>query len=155
MLQLPLIEYQARLQLKTEGSQRLLFDPLRRKWVVLQPEEMVRQLLLLYLMEAKGFNKNRLAVERGLNINGLQKRCDILAYDGQMQPFLLVECKAPQVPVTQAVFRQIAIYNLPLKVPYLLVSNGPISYCCKMDYEAEDFIFLSELPFYPGANLPA
>lgn len=140
------MDFQDRLQLKTEGGQRWLFDPIRRKWVVLQPEEMVRQLLLWYLIESKGYNKNRLAVERGLEINGMAKRCDILIYDTTMKPLLLVECKAPQVQITQSVFRQIATYNLPLQVPYLLVSNGPVSYCCEMNYERSDFTFLKDIP---------
>lgn len=140
------MDFQDRLQLKTEGGRRWLFDPIRRKWVVLQPEEMVRQLLIHFLIESKGYKKNRVTVERAIEVNGLSKRCDILVYDNDMAPFMLVECKAPQVPVNQAVFRQIATYNLPLQVPYLLVSNGPTSYCCKMLYDREDYIFLEEIP---------
>lgn len=145
-INLPLMDFQDRLLLKTEGGRRYLFDSIRRKWVVLQPEEMVRQLLIHFLIEIKGYNKNRIAVERALEVNGLAKRCDILVFDDLLNPFLLIECKAPQVPVNQDVFRQIATYNLPLKVPYLLVSNGPTTYCCKILYENEDYIFLNEIP---------
>ncbi len=146
-IDLQLLQYQHLLQLKTESGRRLIFDTVRRKWVVLQPEETVRQLVIIYLLQDKQYNKNRIAVERGLRVNGLYKRCDILVYDRQMRPFMLIECKAPDIPITQATFRQIANYNLPLQVPFLMVTNGPISYCCKMRYEQESFEFLEDIPF--------
>ena len=126
----------------------MVWDSIRAKWLVLQPEEMVRQLLVLYLQDC-GVNKNRIAIERGLEVNGLAKRCDMLVYDPQMNPWLLVECKAPQVRLTQATFRQIAAYNLPLRVPHLLVCNGPEAYCCTLDWETENHRFLTALPVYP------
>ena len=107
---------------------------------------MVRQLIIHYLLTEKGYNKNRLSLEKGLKVNTLSKRFDVLAYDMQMQPFLLIECKAPQVPVGTAAFQQIANYNTTLKVPYLLVSNGRENYCCFIDYEKENFLFLDAIP---------
>jgi hypothetical protein len=80
----------------------------------------------------------------------MAKRCDILAFQKDMQPFMLVECKAPQVPISQDTFRQIAIYNLPLRVPYLMVTNGRQTYCCEMDYNNNGFTFLQEVPHYPA-----
>lgn len=148
-LDLGLSSYAEQLRLKTEGGKRFLWDVIRSKWLVLQPEEMVRQLLLLYLQE-QGVSKNRVAVEHGLVVNGLRKRCDILVYDPAMAPWLLVECKAPQVRISQATFRQTAAYNLPLRVPYLLVCNGPEAYCCQLDWEQEQFTFLAALPHYPA-----
>jgi hypothetical protein len=149
-LDLGLSEYSEQLKLKTVADKRYLWGAIRSKWLVLQPEEMVRQLLLLYL-QGRGVSKNRIAVERGLLVNGLQKRCDILVYDPEMNPWLLIECKAPQVRLTQDAFRQIAAYNLPLRVPYLLVCNGPDAYCCRLDWEAEEYAFLTELPTYPAS----
>jgi hypothetical protein len=149
-LDLGLSEYSEQLKLKTVGEKRYLWGAIRSKWLVLQPEEMVRQLLLLYLQD-QGVSKHRIAVERGLLVNGLQRRCDILVYDPGMNPWLLIECKAPQVRLTQDAFRQIAAYNLPLRVPYLLVCNGPDAYCCQLDWEAEDYAFLAELPVYPAS----
>ncbi|GJM31363.1 MAG: restriction endonuclease subunit R [Saprospiraceae bacterium] len=119
--------------------------------MVLQPEELVRQLVVQYLLSEKGFNQNRIALERGLTVNGLAKRCDILIYNQAMNPFLLVECKAPSVKITQEVFRQIAIYNLPLNVPFLLVTNGVDTYCCEMDYDQRTFKFLAAIPDYPSS----
>lgn len=149
-LKLNLTHYQDLLEIKNAEGKRWLRDPIRNKWLVLLPEELVRQLLIQYLMDSLGVNKNRIAIERGLTVNGLQKRCDILIFDPAMQPWLLVECKAPAVALRQSVFRQIAIYNMPLRVPYLLVCNGPDAYSCAIDFETEQFTFLAELPPYPG-----
>ena len=149
-LRLNLTHYQELLEVKQEEGKRWLRDPIRNKWLVLQPEEMVRQLLIQYLLDVLGVNKNRIAIERGLSVNGLQKRCDILIFNPAMEPWLLVECKAPTVALRQSVFRQIATYNMPLQVPYLLVCNGPEAYCCSIDFVQERYQFLEELPPYPG-----
>ena len=145
-LELKLDTFQAFLKIKKEGQKRFLWDSIRSKWLVLLPEEMVRQLLIQYLIKHLGINKNRIAIERGLTLNGLQKRCDILIFDQSMQPFLLVECKAPSVNLNQAVFRQIAHYNMALNVPYLLVCNGPNAYCCGIDFEEKSYNFLDYIP---------
>ena len=150
MIELDLPAFRKDLRLKREGERRFLFDPIRRKWLVLQPEELVRQLLVQYLMQEKGYNRNRINIEKGLKVNELDKRCDVLVYDRSMAPFLLVECKAPAVNVSQETFRQIAMYNFPLKVPFLLVTNGAVTYCCRMDYQLETFEFLDGVPDYPG-----
>lgn len=149
-LQLDLPRFQTEIQIKQEVGKRWIWGVIRSKWLVLQPEELVRQLLLQYLMLEAGVNKNRIAVERGLSVNGLQKRCDILIYDLEMNPWLLVECKAPKVRLNEAVFRQIATYNMELQVPYLLVSNGPQAYCSQIDLTAKSFQFLSALPPFPS-----
>lgn len=148
MIEIDLLAKQDDLRVKTEDGKRYLFDPIRKKWLVIQPEELVRQLMILYLIEELHYNKNRINIEMGLQVNDLQKRCDILVYDDHMSPFLLVECKAPDVNINQSTFRQIAAYNLPLKVPYLLVTNGRVNYCCRMDYEKEEFNFVNRIPFY-------
>lgn len=148
MIEIDLLAKQDDLRVKTEDGKRYLFDPIRKKWLVIQPEELVRQLMILYLIEELHYNKNRINIEMGLQVNDLQRRCDILVYDDHMSPFLLVECKAPDVNITQSTFRQIAAYNLPLKVPYMLVTNGRVNYCCRMDYEKEEFNFVNSIPFY-------
>lgn len=148
MIDIDLLAKQDQLKVKAEDGNRLLFDPIRRKWLVLQPEELVRQLVILYLIEERGYNKNRINIEMGLQVNALQKRCDILVYNEDMEPFLLVECKAPSVSISQATFRQIANYNLPLRVPYLFVTNGVVNYCCRMNYEEESFEFVKKVPSF-------
>lgn len=149
MIALDLISYQSRLQVKKQVTQSLIFDCIRKKWLVLQPEELVRQLLIQYLLSEKSYPKNRFALEKGLIINELGKRYDVLIYDQDLKPFLLAECKAPQVPLTDATFRQIANYNRSLQVPYLLVTNGIQTFCCKMDYENNSYEFILDIPALP------
>ena len=149
MIDLDLMKYKKSLKLKTEDEKRYIFDPIRKKWLVLQPEELVRQLMILYLLEEKKYNKNRINVEKEIVVNRLQKRCDILVFDKDMENFLLVECKAPHVPIHHEVFKQIAWYNMALKVKYLVVTNGQETFCSIMNYEEESFEFLSRIPDYP------
>ena len=148
-MELDLTGQQKRLEIKTVDGKRMIWDIIRKKWLGLQPEEMVRQLIVHYLIEHCGCNRNRITLERGLTVNGMFRRSDVLVYDPAMKPFLLVECKAPSVPVNEAVFRQIATYNMSLKVPYVWVSNGPDNYVCAIDFESESFSFMEEIPAYP------
>ncbi len=152
MIDLNLMQYKDLLQVRKEKGKTFLFDPIRRKWLVLQPEELVRQLIVQYLINERHYNKNRIKIEKGLKINKLNKRCDILVYRPDMEPFLLVECKAPQVKISQDAFEQIANYNMPLQVPYLLVSNGIQSFCCAIDYEQRDYEYLDEIPVFPSGT---
>ncbi|MFT5167237.1 MAG: hypothetical protein ACI8P3_002474 [Saprospiraceae bacterium] len=138
--------FKAQLQLKKEGGKTLIFDPIRKKYLILLPEELIRQLVLQYLLLDRKFNKNLIRSEQGLTVNELNKRCDILIYDKDFSPFLLVECKSSKVKITQKTFEQIARYNLPLKVKYLLVTNGIQSFCCEMDYQAQSYLFLENVP---------
>ena len=140
------LQYQPNLKVKKEAKHRLVFCTIRKKYLVLQPEELVRQLTIEYLIKDREYNKNSIHVERGLTVNGLYRRTDIIVYDEQIEPYLLVECKRPKVKITQAVFDQIARYNLTLKVKYLLVTNGIDTFCCEMDYEAQSYRFLTEVP---------
>ena len=145
-IDLGLMRFKDLLKIKRENDKRLIFDPIRRKWLVLQPEEMIRQLVLHFLVEEKHYNIARINLEKGLKVNDLGKRFDLLVYDQGLQPFLLVECKAPQVAINQDAFRQASWYNLPLKVRYLLVTNGIDAYCCALDYENQRHEFLGEVP---------
>jgi hypothetical protein len=134
------------LQIKTQDQKRYIFDPIRKKWLVLQPEEFVRQLMVQYLLQEKGYNYNRIAIERGIKVNGLAKRCDILVFDQDLQPFILIECKAPEIPLSADVFHQMAVYNMQLHVPYLMMSNGTSSYIGKIDVENQQYTLLEDLP---------
>lgn len=148
-IEIDFLRYQSKLNFRMEGQQRLIYDPIRQRYLVQTPEETVRQLVVLYLREEKFYPQSRMAIEKALKVNELTKRFDILVYERAMQPFLLVECKAPTVPITQDTFRQIAIYNTPLNVQYLMVTNGQTTYCCKMDYQLSAFTFLKEVPAFP------
>ena len=117
MQRLNLPEYE--FKLRKNGINNEIFDAFRKKYVVLTPEEWVRQNILQFLIRERNFPSSLIAVEIGLKYNQMQKRADILAYDKQGQPYLLVECKAPEVKITQETFHQIARYNMTFKVKYL------------------------------------
>jgi len=134
-------------QLAALEDAKLVFDVVRRKQVAATPEEKVRQVILHYLVEGKKFPRGLLGVEASLRVNRLMKRCDIVVYKGD-QPVMIVECKSPAVKLSQAAFDQAARYNLALQVPYLLVTNGRVALCSKVDYQRGSFEFLEEVPEY-------
>ncbi len=151
MIEIDFTAFQKDLRLTRQADSTLVFDPIRRRNIVLQPEELVRQLVLQYLLQKKGYKLSQIRVEFGLKVNELQKRCDILIFNvkNNLLPFLLVECKSIHVPVDQAVFEQIARYNIPLRVPYLVVTNGLVTFAAHIDFELQSFNFLD---FIPGAD---
>lgn len=136
------------IKIKEEGGQQYIFDSIRKKYLVLLPEEWVRQNFIQYLIQDKDFAASLIAIEKGLKLNELQKRADIVIYDRQAQPIVLVECKAPKVKINQEVFEQIARYNMVFKVPYLVVTNGMEHYCAKVNFKENSFEFLEEVPEY-------
>ena len=125
-----------------------VFDPVRKKFVAYTPEEHVRQQLLHYLIHEKGYPQSLLSVEKALTVNDRVKRTDIVAFEQDGKPFLLVECKAPGVAVTDAVFMQAAIYNFALKVPYLLVSNGSKTWCASINWASKTYVLISDIPAF-------
>lgn len=145
-LQIDLLKYQDQLRFKSEAGQKYLFDILRQKWLVAQPEELVRQLMVQYLMKEKAFSKNRITIEKGIIVNDLNKRYDLLIYDKEVTPLMLIECKSPKIKIKQDVFDQIGNYNALLKVKFLVVTNGIDSYCCLIDHQEKAYRFLEEIP---------
>lgn len=135
-------------KLKQEGGKYSVYDFSRKKYVALTSEEWVRQNCLHYLHYFKNFPINLLSVERSIKLNNLVLRYDIVAYSKMAKPVLLVECKAPDVRISQETFDQIAAYNLELKVPYLLVTNGIELLCCSVDFINSRYYFLKEVPDY-------
>ncbi|WP_019987111.1 type I restriction enzyme HsdR N-terminal domain-containing protein [Rudanella lutea] len=123
-----------------------IFDELRRKYVRLTPEEWVRQHMIHLLLSHYRYPKALIRCEGGLLLNQRQKRTDLLVFDREGQPFLLVECKAPHVPINQSVFDQIARYNHVHRAPYLIVTNGLMHYCCCIDHETDAVTFLDDFP---------
>ena len=138
----------ADLKLSQREGQTYVFDVLRRRHVKLTPEEWVRQHFVHFLMHEKGYPQEMLANEVSLSLNATTKRCDTVLYDGHALPLMIVEYKAPHVSVTQRVFDQISRYNMVLRVPYLVVSNGLKHYCCRIDYERQQYEFLRDIPAY-------
>lgn len=125
-----------------------IFDFIRRRYVALTPEEWVRQHFVHFLIEHKGYPCALMANEVQLKLNHTQKRCDTVLYRRDLTAQMIVEYKAPDVEITQAVFDQIGRYNLVLHVDYLVVSNGLQHYCCRMDYVQNRYQFLPDIPLY-------
>lgn len=141
-----LLDFRDKLVFKKKSDQMFLKDPIRKKYVMLQPEEIVRQLFLCYLIDAENVNRNLIQVEKTIIINNVKRRFDIVVYDQQIQPKILVECKAPEIPITQATFDQAAMYNVALKAPYLIVTNGPDTYIADMDSDYDGYKLLKSYP---------
>lgn len=137
-----------RFKVKTENKKTQIFDVVRKKYVALTPEEWVRQHLIAFLIAEKQFPASLIAVEISLNRGNKKQRGDIVVYTNDGKPKLIAECKAPDVKITQDTFYQIARYNAPIKMNYLVVSNGLQHFCCKMDYENGEHKFLREIPLY-------
>lgn len=121
---------------REENGVKQLFDPVRKKYVSLTPEEWVRQHVLHYLL-SKGYPSSLIAIERGIEVNGTQKRFDIVVYDRDSKPLIIVECKAQNEPVNQNVVMQITGYNLTLKAKYFWLSNGDSNYFIRLEDGAE------------------
>lgn len=133
---------------KNSENKVLVFDEIRKKFIILTPEEWVRIHVVQFLMVEKNYPKSLINVEKIIKINGLIKRYDIVVFQPDGSIFLVVECKQPNVPISQTVFDQIARYNLTLKATYLMVTNGLNHYFCQMDVEKENYLFLNDIPNY-------
>lgn len=133
---------------KNRENKIYIFDVIRKKFVLLQSEEWVRQHVVHYLLREKNYPLGHINVEKQLLINGIKKRYDLVIFDPQGGIEVLVECKSPQINITQNVFDQIARYNLQLRAKYLMVTNGMDNYYCKMDFERERYDFLEDIPCY-------
>ncbi len=135
-------------RLKNSKNKRLIFDEIRKKFMVLQPEEWVRQHCVQYLIQVKKYPKSLINVEKELHVNDLKKRYDIVVFNSDGSIHLIVECKAPKITINQSTFDQIARYNLALKANYLMITNGLNHYYCTMDFENERYHFLEDIPDY-------
>ena len=134
--------------LKSKENKTYIFDIIRKKWLVLTPEEWVRQHCIQFLLKIKNVPLGFLQVERKLVINNTEKRYDLVVFNPDLSIALLVECKSPQVNLTQKAFDQIARYNTALKSEYLMLTNGLIHFFCKMDSKKGQYHFLQDLPTY-------
>lgn len=133
---------------KSSENKTLVFDEIRKKFVVLTPEEWVRLHVVQFLLQGKNYPKSLINVEKQLKLNKTTKRYDIVVFNNDGSIFLIVECKAPSIPISQITFDQIARYNLALNASFLMVSNGLEHYYCQMDYENECYVFLKDIPNY-------
>ena len=144
MLQLnfPHFEFKFR---NIKGRQEI-FDPVRHKFVKLTPEEWVRQHLIAYLTQVKGYPLSMIGVEKQLLLNNLLKRFDLVIFNRNGSPLLLVECKAPGIKLTENTFDQAARYNILLQAEYFIISNGFEHYFCRIDYERKQYLFIEDIP---------
>jgi len=133
---------------KQEENKTFILDEIRKKYLVLTPEEWVRQHCVKFLNEYKNYPLSLLSIEKQISVNRMSRRCDIVAYHSSGKPKLIVECKAPNIKITQDVFNQIAAYNTKLQVEYLFVTNGLQHYCCKIDLKEKKVDFIKDLPEY-------
>ncbi len=131
---------------KNSENKLFVFDEIRKKFVLLTPEEWVRQHVVQHLIQVKHYPKSYINVEKLVKVNGQNKRYDIVVFNPDGSIFLLVECKEPKVIISQATFDQIAQYNLSMNANFLMITNGVSHYYCKLDHENKKYQFLNDLP---------
>ncbi len=136
------------LRIREVNNRKEIFDPLRKKFVLLTNEEWVRQNLISYLATDRKVPLSMMASERGLLVNNMPKRFDLLIFSTDGNPLMIIECKAPHVSVDEEVFYQAARYNITLQVEYLLITNGLEHHCIKINYDTGETKFLKEMPLY-------
>ncbi|MBO7490997.1 MAG: type I restriction enzyme HsdR N-terminal domain-containing protein [Bacteroidales bacterium] len=130
------------LKQRTKEGREELFDPVRRKWVAKTPEEQVRQTFVLYLLNVRGIPISHISIEKAIRVNGMTQRYDLVVFDQDGKPWMVVECKAPHVELTQAVVEQAGRYNKTLRAPILGVTNGVDQIFFKIDYQTEEIDLL-------------
>ena len=133
---------------KKVGDKTSIFDIIRKKYIVITPEEIVRQHLIHFLINQMNYPKTLIAVEDGLKVNRLQKRSDVVVYNKMGNIFMVVECKSTKVKLSQSSMDQLSIYNQYYKSEYLALTNGIQLYICKMDYQSKRAQFLDDFPFF-------
>ena len=138
----------ANTKIVVRNEKQMVFDFLRKRFVALTPEEWVRQQFTHFLVEHKGYPAMFIGNEITLSVGRLSRRCDSVVFNKSAEPVMIIEYKAPTVKITQKVFEQICSYNIALHAPYLTVSNGLQSYCCRIDKEANTYEFLKDIPAY-------
>jgi hypothetical protein len=141
-LNLPVYDF----TIKTRADKNYIFDSIRKKYVLLTPEEWVRQNFVRYLTEEKGYPKGLCKVEGYYKRNNLSNRFDILIYNNHMEPIVLVECKAQEVDITKSVFDQVVHYALQYNARLLIVTNGMKHFCCQWQEEMKQYQFIHEIP---------
>jgi hypothetical protein len=137
------------IKIKEEAGKKYIFDSIRKKYILLTPEEWVRQHFLHLLIQHYQYPKALIKVESGLRYNKMLKRSDIILYDRTGNPFILIECKSADQKISQAGFEQAAMYNTTIKAQYLVLTNGLRTFCCQIDHINKKFDFIPDLPPLP------
>jgi len=136
------------LKIKSEKGLGYVYDQFRKKYVRLTPEEWVRQNFAHYLVNEKAYPASRLVIEKSLRVNKMIKRCDMVVYNDMGNPVMMVECKSPDIDIGQDTFEQVSIYNISFSLEYLIITNGIKHYCCRIDFDTSEVLFLKEIPEY-------
>jgi len=144
---LPRLNFSENYQFRLKQSDEIpyIFCVIRKKWLLLTPEEWVRQHVVQFLIREKNYSKSSINTEVTVSINGMKKRADVIVYKKE-KPLIIVECKAPSIQITQETFDQIARYNLSLNADFLMVTNGLNHYYCQMDFQNNSYLFLKNIP---------
>ena len=135
---------------RVSGGKKQVFDPLRRLYVALTPEEQVRQAVLRHLVATLHYPAGRIAVEYSVSVNGNQQRADIVVFNADMTPFLIVECKAASVQLTHKVLDQALRYHSALRASNILLTNGKTAFCYAINHQVGGITALNEIPPYPN-----
>lgn len=143
-LQLPSFPF----SLQEKNGKVFIFDCIRKKYVTLTPEERVRQHIVRFLSEYRGYPISLMSIEMPFKVARMKKRSDIIVFNNELQPLMLVECKAPEITLNDKVFDQASVYNLQIKAPYILISNGVMHYCLEFDGATQKYQFLFDIPLY-------
>ncbi|PUZ30565.1 Type I restriction enzyme R protein N terminus (HSDR_N) [Chitinophaga costaii] len=138
-------------KIQRQDGKELIFDAWRKKYVVLTPEEWVRQNFLAYLTQTLQYPASLIGIEKELMLGTLRKRCDIVVYNRQMQPWMIVECKEMTIPLGQLTLEQINRYQMVLSSSYLVITNGVNTFCCYGNAARQQWEFVQALPSYPFA----
>lgn len=139
---------QIKANIRQERGKTVIFDPIRQRYVALTPEEWVRQHFTSFLIHYRSFPVSLMGNEVTITLNGMTRRCDTVAYSRNLRPLVIVEYKAPTVAITRKTLTQACTYNLVLRVPYIILSNGLKHYCCHIDYANNSYSFLDNVPTY-------
>lgn len=131
-------------KIKKEGDKEFIFDEVRKRWIMLTPEEWVRQNFLQYLIQIKKYPASLIAVEKEIKLGELKKRFDIVVYDSNTKPWMIIECKEMNVKLDKTVLDQVLRYNITLHVPFLVVTNG--SYCMALHVKNDTMTEIDSLP---------
>lgn len=140
------------MRVRTQNAVDEVFDPVRKRWVINTPEEWVRQHLMAFLHLERQVPLSLMGVEKKLEVHGMARRTDLVIYDQTGQARMICECKAPEIRLNQAVMDQVARYNITLKVPYLLITNGITHHCAQIDHQQASFVFLPDIPSFHDLN---
>lgn len=136
------------LKIEHRGTKAFVFDIFRKRYILLTPEEWVRQHFLWWLHKGKGYPASLIAVEASLTYNRMKRRADAIIFSSSGKPLMIVECKSTSHTINESVFDQVARYNFPFGVEYLAVTNGLTHFCCLRDEASGKWLFLEDVPDY-------